>query len=77
MEQPQLCYSTGRQERDTDTGNVMCPERCYLFIIGEHIPGYPNVAMPSDGGVHTYSISEVQRLKNAWVYKEFISYLNI
>lgn len=33
-----------------------------LFILGKHVPGYPNVAMPSDGGVYTYSIREVQRL---------------
>lgn len=33
-----------------------------LFIFGKHVPGYPNVAMPSDGGVYTYSICEVQRL---------------
>lgn len=63
------------QQRDTDNG--MCPERCCLFIFGKHIPGYPNVAMPSDGGVYTYSICEVQRLTNSWVYKEFILYLNI
>lgn len=57
--------STSRaQEGDTDTDNVMCPERCYLFITGKCIPGYSNVAMPSDGGVYTYSISEVQKLTN-------------
>lgn len=33
-----------------------------FFIFGKHVPGYPNVAMPSDGGVYTYSICEVQRL---------------
>lgn len=43
---------------------VMSPERCYLFTIGKRIPGYSNAAMPSDGGVYTYSISEVQRLTN-------------
>lgn len=42
----------------------MGPERCYLFITGKCIPGYSNVAMPCDGGVYTYSISEVQRLTN-------------
>lgn len=65
-QQPQLSQPTEGQERntDTDTDNIMGPERCYLFIIGKGIPGYSNVAMPSDGGVYTYSISEVQRLTN-------------
>lgn len=57
----------------------MCPEKMlfiyYWSTIGR--PGYPNVAMPFDGGVYTYSISEVQRLTNSWVYKELILYLNI
>lgn len=34
------------------------------FITGEHIPGDSNAAMPSDGGVCTYGMSEVQRLTN-------------
>lgn len=35
-----------------------------LFITGKCTPGYPNVAMPPDGGVHTHSMSEVQSLTN-------------
>lgn len=52
----------GGQERDTDADNVMCLERCYLLTTGKCISGYSNVAMPSDGSVHTHSTSEVQRL---------------
>lgn len=34
------------------------------FITGTGIPGYSNAAMPSDGGVCTHGVSEVQRLTN-------------
>lgn len=53
--------STNGGQKETDTDNVMCPERCYLFIIGKRSPGYANV-----GGVYTYTISEIQKLMNEY-----------